>query len=378
MAISKVIRPISDVRVGILGESSFGVGIDNDGTDGQAYRQLPVVQVQKPTFNITRESRLLSGRGLVKHKDDTIINTRGGTVTMPFECIATPKLLAQHLALVLQEHSESSNYKHLFEVGGQGSEVAQVGGTISNNIPHSVQVAYYPQASGGTRITGAVVSDLSLSLDYGTNGGYMTMSGNYFSGFSNPLASATSLETDFTLANWVAPEATGYYNIGDMSTKALGVDDFNDQDGDEAADGDQLKDIVLKSMNLNIANGVNRVGFNSNGDAELYAIPEYTITGDITVKMDDNFDYTAGTNVLQDFLDGDTLKLAINIGDGTLTSVGELNMQMNIQYTGDPAQDISENGIFHTLAFECVDAGTSDNNEALEIELFNGESQSAW
>ena len=365
MAISKVIRPISDVRVGIKAESSFGAGLDNDGTDGTAYRQLPVVQVQKPTFNVTRESRLLSGRGLVKHKDDTIINTRGGTVTMPFDCIATPKLLAQHLALVLQEHSESGSYKHLFEVGGQGSETAQIGGTISNNIPHTVNLAYYAQASGGTRISGAMVSDLALSLDYGTNGGFMTMSGNYFSGFSNPLAAGTSLETDFTLANWTAPEATGYYNIGDMSTKTL------------VSDG-SAKDLVLKSMNLNIANGVNRVGFNTNGDAEMYSIPEYTITGDMTIKLDDNFDYTSGANVVQDFLDGDTLPLAINIGDGTLSSVGEANIQMNIQYTGDPGQDISENGIFHTLAFECVSTGASDNNEAFEIQIFNGESQSAW
>ena len=367
MAISKVIRPISDVRVGIKAETdgNFGAGLDNDGTDGTAYRQLPVVQVQKPTFNVTRESRLLSGRGLVKHEDDSVINTRGGTITMPFECIATPKLLAQHLALVLQEHSESGSYKHLFEVGGQGAETAQIGGATSGNIPHTVNLAYYAQASGGTRISGAMVSDLALSLDYGTNGGFMTMSGNYFSGFSNPLAAGTSLETDFTLANWTAPEATGYYNIGDMSTKTL------------VSDG-SAKDLVLKSMNLNIANGVNRVGFNTNGDAEMYSIPEYTITGDMTIKLDDNFDYTSGANVVQDFLDGDTLAVAINIGDGTLSSVGELNMQMNIQYTGDPAQDISENGIFHTLAFECVDIGTSDNNEALEIELFNGESQSAW
>ena len=57
MAISKVVRPISDVRVGIKAETTFGAGLDNDGTDGTAYRQLPVVQVQKPTFNITRESR---------------------------------------------------------------------------------------------------------------------------------------------------------------------------------------------------------------------------------------------------------------------------------------------------------------------------------
>ena len=51
---------------------------------------------------------------------------------------------------------------------------------------------------------------------------------------------------------------------------------------------------------------------------------------------------------------------------------------MNIQYTGDPTQDISESGIFHTLAFEGVSTGTSDNNEAFEIQIFNGESQSSW
>ena len=104
------------------------------------------------------------------------------------------------------------------------------------------------------------------------------------------------------------------------------------------------------------------------GDEYATALKEYLVVNQ-EGSVDPRRDYE---------LDGDTLALAVNIGDGTLSSVGELNMQMNLQYTGDPAQDISENGIFHTLAFECVDIGTSDNNEALEIELFNGESQSAW
>tara|TARA_R100000005_G_scaffold41564_1_gene19534 strand:- start:1652 stop:2737 length:1086 start_codon:yes stop_codon:yes gene_type:complete len=361
MAISKVIRPVSDVKVGIKGEGSFGNGLADD----TAFRQLPIVQVQKPTFNTFRESRLLSGRGLVRHKDDTIINNRGGTVTMPFEFIATPKLLAQHLAACLQEHSESGTYKHLYEVGGQGSETGQIGGTVSNNIPHTFNIAYYPHASAGTRIVGAMVSDMAINLDYGTNGGLMTVSGNYYSGFSNPVAGGTKLETDFN-GSWVAPETTGYYNICDMSTKTLGVDDAS------------ANDLVLKSLSFNLANGVNRVGHNSNGDAEMYALPEYAISGSMSIKMDDNFDYTAGTNVIQDFLDGDTMKLKINIGDGTLTSVGEANIVANIQYTGDPAQDLSEGGIFHNLSFECVDAGTGDETEAFQIELFNGESQSAW
>ena len=359
MADARVL-PISDVKVGIKAESSFGVGIDSSGPDGTAYRQLPVMQPSKPTFNVTRESRLLSGRGTVKNAADTLINTRGGTVVTPFEMVATPKLLAQHLALVGQEHSEASTYVHTTEFDGS-SNLTSVGGSISSNLPHSVNLAYYPAAGEGIKVTGNVVSELSLSLDYGSNGGFMGLSGNYFSGFSNPVSTGSVLEQTFD-GSWVAPE-TSYYNIGALTTKTLDVE------------GNATQNLVLKGFNLNIANGVNRVGFNSNGDAEAYALPEYVITGDLTIKYDDEFDYGADNNVIQDFLDGDTLSLALKWGDGTVSSAGEMNILAEIQYTGDPTQDISENGIFHTLAFECVQ---NSSTEALKIELFNGESQSAW
>ena len=357
---SATIVPISDVKVGILGETAFGVGLDSAGDDGKAYRQLPLLQATKPTFNVTREARLLSGRGLVKDDDDTILNLRGGTVTCPFDMIATPKLLAQHLALVSQEHSVSGTYKHLTDIGGDGTMLSGIGGTISTQSPQSVNLAYYPKAAEGIKVTGVVCSDLTLSLDYGTNGGFMNMSGNYFSGFSNPLSTASCLEQTFN-GTWTAPEAVGYYNIGDMSTKTL--------------DG---RAVILKNFSVTIANGVNRVGFNTNGDAEAYAFPEYVVSGSITVKYDANHDYASGSNVVQDFLNGDTMALAINIGDGTLSSVGEANIAMNIQYSGDPAQDISESGIFHTLAFDGLATGTSDGNEALSIELFNAETTTAW
>ena len=51
MAISTTVIPISDVKMGILGESdgaNFGVGIDTSSNDGSAYRQLPVLQATKP------------------------------------------------------------------------------------------------------------------------------------------------------------------------------------------------------------------------------------------------------------------------------------------------------------------------------------------
>ena len=90
MAISTTVIPISDVKMGIKSEATYGVGVDVSGADGTAYRQLPVLQATKPTFNITRESRLLSGRGTVKNAADTVITAKNGTVTCPFDMVATP------------------------------------------------------------------------------------------------------------------------------------------------------------------------------------------------------------------------------------------------------------------------------------------------
>ena len=353
MAISTTVIPISDVKMGIKGETTFGVGIDSSGADGTAYRQLPVVQATKPTFNITRESRLLSGRGTVKNAADTVINAKNGTVVCPFDFIATPELLLQHLTMVTQTYNADGSDVYTVEVDGSNNNTS-IGGTISSGLPHTVNLAYYPKAAEGIKIAGCVVSDLSLSGDLGTNGGNLNMSGNYYSGFANPLSTGTILEQTFN-GTWVEPDAGVFFNMGSLSTKQLDV---------EGAD----QDLILKSFNLNIANGVNRVGSNTNGDAEAYAFPEYVITGDITVKYDDEISLSAADNVVQHFLDGNTGSLALKFGDGTVDAVTEMNILAEVQFTGDPAQDISESGIFWTIPFECVQ---SSSTEALKISLFS-------
>ena len=353
MAISETVIPISDVKMGIKGEATFGTGIDVSGADGTAYRQLPVVQATKPTFNITRESRLLSGRGTVKNAADTVITAKGGTVTAPFDFLATPELLLQHLALVTQTYNADGSDVYTVEVDGSNN-LTQIGGTISSGLPHSVNLAYYPKAAEGIKVTGTVVSDLTLTGDVGSNGGNLSVSGNYFSGFANPVSTGTCLEQTFN-GTWVEPDAGVFFNMGSLSTKQLEV---------EGAD----QDMILKSFSLNIANGVNRVGMNTNGDAEAYAFPEYTVTGDITIKYDGEFSLSAADNVVQSFLDGNTSTLALKFGDGTVSSVSEMNILAEVQFTGDPSQDISENGIFWTIPFECVQ---NSSTEALKISLFS-------
>ena len=359
MADTRVL-PISSVKYGLKAETSFGVGLDSSGDDGTAYLTQPVVQAQKPTFNIQRESRLLSGRGTVKNAADTIINARGGTVTMPFDMLATPRTLAQHMLLAGQESGTSGSTVHEMEIDGS-SNASSIGGSISSGIPHSCNLAYYPAAGEGIKVCGVICSDVAISGDITANNGLISISGNYWSGFSNPLSTSSVLEQTFN-GSWVDAETT-YYNLLDADTRTLDVE------------GNATQTFIMKSFNFNISNGANRVGFDTNGNAEAYAFPEYVVTGDLTIKYDDEFDYGSGNNVIQDFLDGDTLSLAINIGDGTVSSEGEMNIAAEIQYTGDPGQDISENGIFHTLPFECVQ---NSSTEAFKISSFKNEAVTAW
>ena len=320
MADTRVL-PVSGVKYGLKAETSFGVALDSSGADGTAYHTQPVVQVEKPTFNISRESRLLSGRGSIKNAADTITNTRGGTITMPFDMVATPRTLAQHLLLVGQESGYSSGV-HETEFDGT-SNADSIGGSISNGMPHSANLAYYPAAGEGIKVCGVVCSDLSISGDVGANNGLISMSGNYFSGFSTKdIATSSCLEQTFD-GTWVAGE-TQHFNVMDADVRTLDVE------------GNATQTFIMKSFSFNIANGVNRVGFDTNGNAEVYAFPEYAITGSLVIKYDDEFDYGAANNVIQDFLDGNTMSLAIKIGDGTIDNAeGELNILAEIQYTGD-------------------------------------------
>ena len=291
--------------------------------------------------------------GTVKNAADTVITAKGGTVTCPFDFLATPELLLQHLTMVTQTYNADGSDVYTVEVDGSNNNT-QVGGTISSGLPHTVNLAYYPKAAEGIKVTGCVVSDMSITGDVTANGGNLSVSGNYFSGFANPLAAGSILEQTFD-GTWVEPDAGVFFNVGSLSTKQLSV---------EGA----AQDIILKSFNLNIANGVNRVGSNTNGDAEAYAFPEYVVTGDITVKYDTEISLSAADNVVQNFIDGNTGTLALKFGDGTVSSVSEMNILAEVQFTGDPAQDISENGIFWTIPFECVQ---NSSTEALKISLFS-------
>ena len=164
MAIDTTVKSVQDAQVGILSEATFGTSLDanadTDNTDSSAYRRIPMASVTKPTFNVFRESRLLSGRGSVKDAGDTIVVQKGGLVTMPFDFIATPELLLQHLVLVGQQYTNEGSNVHVVKFDGSTNKQA-IGGTVTDRVPHTCNLAYMPSASGnadGIRINGTMVS----------------------------------------------------------------------------------------------------------------------------------------------------------------------------------------------------------------------------
>ena len=71
----------------------------------------------------------------------------------------------------------------------------------------------------------------------------MSVSGNYYSGFANPISTGSCLEQTFN-GTWVEPDAGVFFNMGSLSTKQLEVD---------GAD----QDMIIKSFNLNISSSSN-------------------------------------------------------------------------------------------------------------------------
>ena len=129
-------------------------------------------------------------------------------------------------------------------------------------MPHSVNIGWLPASSEGILVTGAVCSDLTISGDVNANNGLISMSGNYYSGFTKASLPEKNLSGTFAAAE------TTHFNVLDIQTRTLDVDDSMDSS----------QTFILRSFNFNITNGVNRFGFDSNGDAEGYAFPEYGIT----------------------------------------------------------------------------------------------------
>lgn len=327
MAINGLVHAGTETRFGFVEEATFGTAIADD----QAFT---VLECDLPTgidMGIFQDIGVKNTNSRVAQNDQDYHTPTGGIRVIPvnnIRCRVTD--LAPLLYGVMQSVSESATTPYTKTYTWDGSE-----GTPTTQPDFSASAGYFatlgvrgPIASKHYKFTSAIARTLELSGSTAP-GATVMANAEFMSGF------APSVTANYSGA-W-AYATQSYFNATQLSTKTLGG-----------------SDLVVYDWSFKFDNKGARVGSNSSGYAETYAvgIPEYELTGSITVKYDAN-----SVTAIANFLAGTSSALVIAIGTGG--QAGHLNITCPaIVHTG-PAMDYGRaEGQAITLPFKALyDAG---------------------
>ena len=319
-----------------IGRHAANQGILTQTADANLFR-MNLESVNDIDFSggVTQEFLPRTGQKVFR-QTDVITTQNGGSYTWAFDWLVDSE---QILQLLLRSAMEVDGTTGLIDIAGTHAHSAQYVYNLASP-DFSLQVSLVnPDASETRLLHSAVVTELTLSMDMGTNGGRLRASGTMYSGFRPTVG-----------VNAVVDGSTN-----DNTAFAFGMHDCH---AVEVA----TTQITSKSFSVTISNPCQRVGFriaNSiDGEPEDYIRDRVDVTGSINVKMDD-------TSVAQlPFWLAGTSK-AILVGDeGTAGGGSATNIFFEVaqaKYTGHNVDLGSEGGVFIELPFQ----GTATGSEKL-------------
>lgn len=173
---------------------------------------------------------------------------------------------------------------------------------------------------------GAILQNLTLSMDAGTNGGILNASGQFMTGYKPVLQDCDSIVT-----NSESTASDFSKGLFDMTVHTVGGDDAS-----------------IKSFSLTISNPATRVGFQgSNGETDGYSrAGNMDITGNITIKADENAMEHIDAWIAQSYDSGSPAVTAISMNDASTFSFLLPGCVMN-----GHALDMADDGVFVDIPF---------------------------
>lgn len=316
-----------------IGQHAAAQGTATQNSDNALFRMnLETVNDIDFSTGVTQEFLPRTGQKVFR-ETDVFTTQNGGFYTWSFDYLVDSEEILQ---LLLRSVMEVDGTTGLISVAGSHGHSAQyVNGTSAPDF--SLQVTLLSPDADQTRFMhSAVVSELTLAMDMGTNGGRLRASGTMYSGF-RPVVGTNAIADGSTASN---------------TAFALGLHDCH---AVEVA----TTQITSKAFSVTISNPCTRVGFvniNSNdGEPEDYVRDRIDVTGSINVKMDD-------TSVAQlpFFLNGTSKSILVGdegtAGGGSATSIFFEIPQA--KYTGHNVDLGSEGGIFIELPFQGTATGS--------------------
>ena len=257
---------------------------------------------------------------------DHIKKYNGGTFTWAFDnLVVENEALLQLLLQLITEDSSPAATAAI--TGNQGTVAYEQGATTGQ---YACLVLSSPDADKDRLLHSAILQELTLNLEPGTNGGLLTASGTFWSGYQ-PVIGAEATAADATAVDYTK----GFF---DCTTSQVGGDD-----------------VVMNNFELTISNPATRVGYETvnsiAGEPCAYNRGgQISVTGTVGVKLDDN----VAQIITEDFLVGTSAN--VSIGDG---SAIDFDIP-TAKYTGH-SQANTDSGIFVELPF----MGTADGSGAL-------------
>lgn len=316
-----------------IGQHAANQGVLTQNNDNALYRMnLESVNDIDFSAGVTQEFLPRTGQKVFR-ETDVFTTQNGGTYTWAFDWLVDSEEILQ---LLLRSAMEVDGTTGLISIAGDHAHSSQY--AYNQAAPDfSLQVSLVnPDASETRLLHSAVVTELTLSMDVGTNGGRMRASGTMYSGY-RPTIGTNAVADGSTASN---------------TDWALGIFDCH---AIEVA----TTQITCKAFSVTISNPAQRVGFriaNSiDGEPEDYMRDRVDVTGSINVKMDD-------TSVAQlPFWLAGTSK-SILVGDeGTAGGGSATSIFLEVpqaKYTGHNVDLGSEGGVFIELPFQGTATGT--------------------
>jgi len=261
----------------------------------------------------------------VQRPTDHIAVFKGGTFTWSFSdyVVESETLLQLLLQLVTEDTSPSVSAEM---TGNQATVVYEQGASTGE---YACVVISSPDADEDKLMFSSILQELTLSMDPTVNGGRLTASGVFWSGYQPVIG------TEGTSANATAADYAEVFF--DCTTMTIGGDN-----------------VVLNNFDVTISNPATRVGYETVNSIE--AEPSsymrggmISVTGNVSAKLDDNV-----TDTIDDFRDGTSVN--ISIGDGAAIDFDI----PTAKYTGY-THTSTDSCVFIDLPF----MGTADGSNAL-------------
>jgi len=344
-----------EFRFAIAQQIAWATPITSQG----AFTELDITAPVQADFasGVVEDTRKRSDGKKVWSHTDTYRATTGGTYTIPFECIATKANLDYLLYGVMQDltsEGATTPYQKIFDMDSNttGGDFSTFSALTDAGIMFTV-VGYDPSDSGNAgnfEARNCILKSLTLSADPGTNGGRLTASGEFVTGFDLIIGGTTLVP-----GSWGAP-GVAFYPFQNYATASVAA-----------------ANLVPYSFSLTMTNNVVRSGHTA-GVCTNYYMSMFESDMEIVAKLDAITDDMIITYRLNPM--AAAAEVAVIFDWGSDATDGHLKFLMNGVYTGPTTRDFgAESGVGVTLSYKGVDDG--GGNKCLVTTISNATDR-AW